>query len=375
MDDEGYGEVLVDEGLEDIHETSGVPGVSRRTPELPSHTVQDTPSSRDELMARAQEGVFPVEVLPPVLRRMTQEVVEEMNIPPEYFVNPALSTMASAIGGSRALNVKGSWDATGNVSTATVAESSDKKTPAYKVAIAPAMALQDKAFDKWERDKENYNAQYRRWLSDKKNTPKGEDPPEEPVEPKLKEIVLHNFTPEALGEILNRTPRGVLITNDELSGFFTGIDQYKSGKGNERQQHLSIMSGDSYSVRRVSKEPMRVKNPVASYTGGIQPDMLPALNIPKPGGRKGDANDGMLHRWLFAFPPPVDTIDSLEDSRAVSEGAKIQYEFLYKKLRDLEIDEGKPYKVYFTPEAKKKFNEDITWSGRGAANARGFPNC
>lgn len=119
---------------------------------------------------------------------------------------------------------------------------------------------------------------------------------------------------------------------------------------------------------------MLVENPVASYTGNIQPDVLPAMLIPKPGGRKGDADDGMLHRWLFAFPPPVDTVDSLEEGRAVTPAAGLRYDFLYKKLRDLDFDEnGEPQRVELTPEAFKKFNDEVYEEWQRRKNRPGLP--
>ncbi|MDP9458399.1 MAG: hypothetical protein M3Q60_22070, partial [Actinomycetota bacterium] len=104
------GAVMVDDGGEWEGD-----GVLRGVPDLPSHTVRDDIYG-DDPRARARRGVFPVEVLPPVLRRMTEEVSREMNVPPEYFVAPALATLAVAIGGTRYLNVFGSWSVLGNLS-------------------------------------------------------------------------------------------------------------------------------------------------------------------------------------------------------------------------------------------------------------------
>lgn len=310
---------------------------------------------------------FPVDALPPVLRRMAADVIREMNVPPEYFAAPALATLGSAVGGARFLRVHGTWKVRPGIAAATVAESSDKKTPAFKVATSPAMKLQDTFFEQWKVKKEEYEEEYRQWEVKKKNTPKKEVLPKEPEEPKLENAIAQDFTSEVLADILRDTPRGVLIPHDELAAFFGSLDQYKSGgRGSERQRHLAIMSNASFTIHRKSAEPKYVKNPVVSYTGNIQPDVLPAFLIPKPGGRKGDADDGMLHRWLFAYPEPVRTVDTLDSDNVISEAAKTRYAFLYKKLRDLEMDAaGESVGVGFTPEGKRRFNEVyVKWQER-----------
>ena len=119
-----------------------------------------------------------------------------------------------------------------------------------------------------------------------------------------------DVTVEGLAPILEQAPRGVLMIQDELAGWVAAMNQYKGGKGNDRQFWLSTWSGKAHLVDRKAQGtvPISIPRPFVNVVGGIQPDMLGTLADPQ--GR----SDGFVHRVLFSYPTPVGTADWTEDT-------------------------------------------------------------
>jgi hypothetical protein len=106
-------------------------------------------------------------------------------------------------------------------------------------------------------------------------------------------------TVEALADVLTWNPRGVLLYRDEATGWVASLNQYKGGKGADKQFWLSTWSCQDYTINRKGKEPLRISRPYVSVIGNIPPDMLGEL-----ADRRGRA-DGFIDRILFTFPDPV----------------------------------------------------------------------
>jgi putative DNA primase/helicase len=68
----------------------------------------------------------------------------------------------------------------------------------------------------------------------------GEPADRPPDTPDMARTLVGDTTVEALADIMDKNPRGVLINRDELAGWVRGLDQYKGGKGNDRQFYLSL---------------------------------------------------------------------------------------------------------------------------------------
>jgi hypothetical protein len=160
-------------------------------------------------------------------------------------------------------------------------------------------------------------------------------------------VHVNDTTVEALIPILRDNPRGVLQERDEIAGWIASFDQYRSGRGADRQFWLSVWSGRPVQVDRKghSGRPLAAPRPLVSVVGGIQPDVLPEL----AGGRE----DGMLERFLIAFPRPLNARYSTAE---ISEAAQSNYRDLFARLRSLHLgtdDYGDPMPkaVTFAPDA------------------------
>jgi Protein of unknown function (DUF3987) len=148
-------------------------------------------------------------------------------------------------------------------------------------------------------------------------------------------VVVDDTTIEALAGIFESNPRGVLVARDELAGWVRAMDQYKSGKGADRQNWLSLWSNAPISVdRKSSSEPVIVESPWVSVTGSIQPEILPDL----ADGRE----DGLLDRFVFAYPDPYYVPLSAKEISATAEN---ELRELYESLASLRMPEsnGEPF--------------------------------
>ena len=89
---------------------------------------------------------------------------------------------------------------------------------------------------------------------------------ERPAKPASGHVYVENITVESLARVLSRSPRGVLMIRDELTGWVLSLNQYRSGRGADRQIFLSIWSGEPTKIDRKSEldEPLIVTDPFVS---------------------------------------------------------------------------------------------------------------
>jgi putative DNA primase/helicase len=148
-----------------------------------------------------------------------------------------------------------------------------------------------------------------------------------------------------------------------------GMDQYKGGKGSDRQHWLSFWSGDEVVVDRKSRqgEPIIVAKPFVSLFGGLQPSMLGELGA--------GAEDGLADRFLYCYPAPRH-IRFTEDE--VSEDAEQEYAALYETLADLRLatdehGDPNPRPLKLTRRARDLFAETVDSLGAEVLEP-GFPS-
>jgi hypothetical protein len=289
---------------------------------------------------------FPIGALPRASRQLLREAAASIGCPADFVGVPMLVALASAIGNSRVLKLKGGWEEGATIYAASIGLPGTKKTPAYKEAIRPATSLQAKFYRDYQQQLRLDEAEH-------------EEGSQDSEAPTLQRTWVGDATVEALTSILGTNKRGVLVIRDELSGWVRSMNQYKQGKGADRQFFLEAWSNSPYSVdRRNTPAPIILERPFICLYGTIQPEVLSELDIGK--------DDGLLDRFLFACPFSQ-LVGWTEDE--ISEEARDDYHRLYVKLRELEmnLDEDgnpNPKRVLCAPKAKAVFadlmNELVT---------------
>lgn len=107
-------------------------------------------------------------------------------------------------------------------------------------------------------------------------------PPEKPQEPLMAQVFTTDSPLEALAELNQQNPRGLLFARDELSGWTRAMNQYRNGKGADRQGWLSFWNGAPVLVNRKGKEPILLSNPFVCVAGCLFPDVLDELSDERP---------------------------------------------------------------------------------------------
>jgi hypothetical protein len=202
-----------------------------------------------------------------------------------------------------------------------VAPPSARKTPALESARRPAKILEKEWREADQIAMAKYTQAHDEWKAACRDASKNsEQPPEEPLRPPLRRLSTTDYTMESLADILIDNERGILIFNDELAGFITGLDAYKQTKGKDRSAALELFNGSDRTVDRKGSY-QYVPNWSACVAGGIQDDKLRQIapNL---------AVDGMLQRFLMfrssTLKPGEDRVPDME--------AILDYYAMYRTL-------------------------------------------
>jgi hypothetical protein len=309
-----------------------------------------TPLRRFPVNGRAPE--FPTDALPKAASRLVTEAAKAIGCPPDAIGLSTLVVLGSAIGNGRVIQPKKGWTEGAAIYGAVIADSGEKKTAAIATASDVVQKLENRLSKEHEKALDEFALEEREYEVDRKDAAKqGLAAPPPPRRPVAERTHVNDTTVEALIPILKENPRGILLERDELVGWVKAMDQYKAGgKGAERQFWLSVWSNRPVSVDRKGQQALvSVLRPFIGVVGSIQPDVLPDL--------AENREDGMLERFLFAYPEPI---NALWTEHEISDGARVAYQDLYHRLRGLrmEADElGDPVEipVSFSPEAKELF--------------------
>jgi hypothetical protein len=290
---------------------------------------------------------FPVEVFPETIATLITQGAAALPCAPDLIGVPMLAVLGTAIGTSYEVEMKQGWTEGPRIYSGVIALPGDKKSPAEKLATQPLHRLQAQYGADFEAQHLQhdlamlvYEVELAAWRTKRRKKvdtaqPEGtkQPPPSKPEAPTMTQLLTVDATVEALASILHSSPRGVLMERDELTGWVLSMNQYKGGKGSDRQMWLSFWNGASVVINRKGRpEPLVLSNPFVGVTGGLTPDCLDDLVDVR--GRE----DGFLPRILLAYPDPV----SLTYTHAtVAPAAQRAYQELIEKLLALGAENPK----------------------------------
>jgi len=280
---------------------------------------------------------FPYDIFPIQIQDLINDAENTIGYNPEYLSTGILSVCATALGNTVNL-FNGSYKSQPILWLAIIGRQGIGKTHPLKFTKRPIEKKDKQSYREFQELQQNYESQ------DNKGK-----------KPNCVKYILTDFTPEKLAETLQYNKKGVLIFKDELIGWINSFDQYK--KGGDQQKYLEFFNGDSLTVDRVSKPPIRVEKTNVNILGGLQPKKLKEL------ASNGRDDDGFLSRLLFVYPTNlkpnlftgkaiqkihVDNYNSfilnLHDAPACTINAtenqiKIYQEWQHKKVKDCFTDD------------------------------------
>ncbi|SDY22504.1 DUF3987 domain-containing protein [Thermoactinomyces sp. DSM 45892] len=301
---------------------------------------------------------FPEGLFPEPMANFLRAASTSLGLPTDYVGAHALTFLGTAIGSSRMIELKPGYQQQPNLYTCIIADTGTGKSPAQEQAFSPILSFQNRYHDIHQQKMQEYeeaHRQYQAQLAVWKKKSKDEEIPEEPEKPQMKELYIVQATIEALIRALKENNRGLVLKADELSGWIRGMNQYKGGKGDDREQYLSLWSGTDIKVNRVrdNGEPIFIPKPFFAVTGNIPPDIVPTLEDEQ------GSEDGFIHRILFSYPDAQDPAEWTWTG--VSPEAVQGYTSILERLYKLNhIEVGTKQKAKILPlsrEAKKWWEE------------------
>jgi hypothetical protein len=269
------------------------------------------PESRDDARPIPVVSVepFPVDILPGRLADYARAVARTMPCPIDYIGLSMVALAGSLIGGIREVAIKRGWREVPVIYAANVGFPGEKKTPAINEPVRIIRAAATAFVEDYKARKElfeievaKYEVAFAAWKKsaiEKGRGPIG-DPPPKPAPPTCRRLIASDITVEALGKVLSENPRGIGVVRDELTGWVRSFNQYRGGRGADRQFYLSSWSGVGVEIdRKTQGDPIILPRPVLAILGGLPPDILRELSDER------GYQDGLVHRIVFAYPDPV----------------------------------------------------------------------
>jgi hypothetical protein len=241
---------------------------------------------------------FPIEALPPVVREFVVAVGKSVNCDPAFAALPALTLAGVCIGGAAVISPKRGYRQPPILWTCCVGDSGTGKTPAADPIRAVAFDIKSKLKIEYAQGMADYESELEIWKEDKGE---GKQVGPKPKKPVRDYFVVEDTTIERLAEIVEGSPRGIVVFKDELAGWFDSFRKYKGKNGDSDVSNwLSIYEAGPISNHRKTGErrDIEVDRAVVCVHGGIQPSILKShLDDPSY------VASGLAARLLFTWPP------------------------------------------------------------------------
>jgi hypothetical protein len=333
---------------------------------------------------------FPLASLPGPLADFVDCVSAALACPADFVAVPLLAIAGGAVGASRALELHPGWTERPSVYAAIIGRPGSAKSPALKAVASPVYSRQnrlkadyDAATEQYEQDLAAYTAEMKRRggavtrggrairVHDPENDSPLEDPPEKPKKPSLQRVYASDTTVEALAPALLANPRGLTIIRDELTAWVAAMNQYKGGRGSDRQFYLAAWAGEPVCVDRKGQAgvPIIVAHPFLCIVGCLPPDTVGSLR------EHQYVADGFLDRILFAYPDAL-PVAGYSDACVTEEQSAVWLETLdYLTGLNMAAHEGgcRPYFVRLTHDGREEWRDFVN-AHAAEMNAEGFPD-
>ena len=242
---------------------------------------------RSEVEHIPQTGL-PLDAFPEKIREIVLDLSRYENFNVEYSASIILSAVATAIGNSCHIRIKGEWRTAPALYMMLVGRPGLGKTPPLGFIYRPVCEQDDRMFEKFNEE----------WTEYEKSMAAGsrQDDSVRPRKPRLVTTVISDFTPEAMISVHQYNPRGIALVVDEILALFNSVKRY-SNRNNLIEDLLTAYSGQPLkAVRKSESRPVFIKAPCINIIGSIQTNLLSEIF-------KADfVANGLTDRFLFVYP-------------------------------------------------------------------------
>lgn len=271
---------------------------------------------RVQKLKEQQSSLFPLEAFPERIQNIVNCFFETYQLPIDYHCTAILVAASTAIGNAYCAKYKSREIYPCNLFTCIVGPPGIGKTPAMKFGMYPIYNIE-------RRYRKLHNEKMIAWQQKCEVARQQNDTL--PKAPKSMDVVVKDSTVEAINQILEYNPKGVVLDQDELLAWVKGMNSYR--KGSDLEYFLSIWSGTPVKVTRTGKDTKWIEYPFLNVIGSVQPKMLKELISSEK------ANNGFIDRILFAYPDEF--IVAKESDADVDESTYRLYDNIIQFLQEL----------------------------------------
>lgn len=293
---------------------------------------------------------FDADLLPESLRNWIMDIADRMQCPPDFPAVGAIAALSSLIGARAVIAPKrlDSWTVVPNEWGLIVGNPGVMKSPALSEVLSPLHNKETELREVWQAERSQWLIEQKTHdLRSRANEDEarralkanraanvasliGDD--HQPAEPVMRRLIVNDTSVEALGEVMEGSPWGVLAYRDEVYGLLKSMD--KEGQEGARAFYLQGFDGDKpYTFDRIGRGlNRRIDRVCISMLGGIQPGRISEYIRAAVSGGSGD--DGLIQRFQLAvWPDVLPTWRNVD--RAPNAEAKQRAHAVYARLADI----------------------------------------
>ncbi|HMM85339.1 MAG TPA: DUF3987 domain-containing protein [Azohydromonas sp.] len=298
-------------------------------------TSREAPKATPLPPELAPVEAFPMDALPASFKPWVDDVCERMQCPPDFVAVPLLVAAASLAARRVVVRLRklDDWSEPANLWALIVGRPGMMKSPAMRAALAPIERLEARAVETYNEAMAQHKldlvsakvlADVR--MSEAKKALKADiaadvssllaAASDEPAAPKRGRYVVNSPTWEKLHELLAEGDGALLMTRDEMSGWF--FEMAREENSETRSFFVQCWSGGKFTADRIGRGTITAEDMRLSIIGAIQPGPLGHI---MRASRAGRGDDGLIERFLVAWPDdpgPWRDVDRLPDSEARS---------------------------------------------------------
>lgn len=288
---------------------------------------------------------FPIDIYPEDLQKYLMECNDKLDANIDYTGSALLWLISVCVGNSFEIEVKKGWTENATVWISLVGKAGIGKTPSINKIIYPLEKINIKETKKFAKEYAKFKEYEELSKKDKESVP-------EVTKPKKMQFIANDITVEALVDLHQESDNAVGVFKDELAGWLKDMNKYRAGS--DLEFWLSVWSGKSVYLNRISRESSFVDKPFIPVMGGIQPNILSAFYTDE------NKDNGFMDRMLLSFPDAViERYNENELSEEIldwyNEAMTMFYNECKKRIKYDEEGVIVSHKATLTPEAKAEW--------------------
>ena len=249
-------------------------------PKAQEKTIEEIPS----------DIAFPIDIFPESIKNYILLCKNTLNSNIDYMGCSFLWLLSLIIGNSLKVRVKGGWIESAVVWISLVGEAGIGKTPSISRVIYPLEKINNREIKKYIKNLKLYEAYNDLDKKEKQNN-------EEVKRPSKSQMIVSDFTIEAITDLHEESKNAVGVFCDELAGWYKDMNKYRAGS--DLEFWLSSWSNKGIAMNRKTAKSSFVESPILPVLGGIQPKILTQFFTEE------NKDNGFIDRMLTTFPDAI----------------------------------------------------------------------